>query len=311
LSESYLKIQNLNVSLGKNSQKSILKQVTFNVPEGSLFGLLGPNGSGKSTMLAALSGLVPIPSNCVEWTGPNSHEFWQGISVVFQTPSLDKRLTVRRNLLLTCRLFEMNEQLACPTVETKLREAGLLEHADKKVMELSGGLKRRADLVRALLGNPRLLLLDEPTGGLDEYSSQMFWNHLLAWKAKDPKVTVLLATHASRQAEHCSEVAIFLDGKVVEVATPAALKKRMSKDVVTLRFSSETTARIGQSKIQEQLSVSARLFGNTLHIDSEEGSKLIPRIAEALDRATVEEISLKSASMADVFLNITGKELNH
>jgi ABC-2 type transport system ATP-binding protein len=268
---------------------------------------LGPNGSGKSTTLAVICGLMMPTKGAVQWADVNAV---QGVSVVFQTPSLDKRLSVLQNLELTCRLFGISKTVAVALIQSQIEKSGLSEHANKKVMELSGGLKRRVDLVRALLSSPRLLLLDEPTTGLDEASFRKFWEYLLEIKSEN-NLTIVMATHNPREAETCHRVALFSKAKIVEIAAPEALKKRLSTDVVQLAFVEAVEAQKAQSVFARNLQVTAEINGTKLEINTENGAAIIPSLVDALDRKVLKEVSLKNASMADVFYKITGEELGH
>jgi ABC-2 type transport system ATP-binding protein len=299
-----LKLNDVSVTI---QAKTILSQINFEVLEGEIFGLLGPNGSGKSTTLAVICGLMMPTKGAVQWADVKAV---QGVSVVFQTPSLDKRLTVLQNLELTCRLFGLSKTEAVALIQSQIEKSGLSEHANKKVMELSGGLKRRVDLVRALLSSPRLLLLDEPTSGLDEASFRKFWEYLLEIKSEN-NLTIVMATHNPREAESCHRVALFSKAKIVEIAAPEALKKRLSTDVVQLAFVEAVEAQKAQSVFARNLQVTAEINGTKLEINTENGAAIIPSLVDALDRKVLKEVSLKNASMADVFYKITGEELGH
>ena len=303
-----LEIKNASVEV---KGKKILEDVSLTFVSGEIFGLLGPNGSGKSTTLSLISGLMSPNQGLVSWVSDVAR---QGLSVVFQTPSLDKRLTVDQNLKLTCRLFGIPSDLAETLVSQELEKAGLSDQRNKKVLVLSGGLKRRVDLVRALLSGPTVLLLDEPTSGLDEASFFRFWDYLMSTQRQGTSgepLSVILATHNPREAERCSRVAVFSQGKVLEVATPSALKQRLSSDVIILKMRDVFSAQETEEKLSKSHGKSVLRKGSEIHLDTNEGAKLIPRIVESLDRSHIDEISLKRASMSDVFLRITGQELSH
>jgi ABC-2 type transport system ATP-binding protein len=174
------------------------------------------------------------------------------------------------------------------------------------VSTLSGGMRRRLDLARALLPEPRLLLLDEPTVGIDEASFRAFWARIEDYRAHTG-ATLLLATHRPEEAEMCSRVALFARGKVVEVEDPAALKRKLSRDVLVV--TTEVPQAVEEGLLA--LGLKARSVGKRVFVEAEAAHALVPRVVEAFPQGTLTSVELRAASMADVFLKVTGQHLEN
>jgi len=202
---------------------------------GTLTALLGPNGSGKSTLLRLIAGLDRPTSGeiTVADAVAGSREAARAIGVVFQSPSLDPRLTVRENLRAHAVLHAVGRVDCDAAIATRLEEATLAEHADRLVRTLSGGLARRVDLVRALLPRPRVLLLDEPTVGLDPAARGAFLDLVVQASRRDG-VTVLLTTHLVDEAERADRVVLMHRGRVVVDGSPNELRSQLGRRVISV-----------------------------------------------------------------------------
>jgi ABC-2 type transport system ATP-binding protein len=286
--------------------------VNLEIRSGEVFGLVGPNGSGKSSLLSIVAGLRPRHEGRVEFVFDDESSCGVGhprtdglMGVVFQNTSLDGKLTARQNLMLCCRLDSVPSAKIPELVEAAINSAGLTEAGDKKVGELSGGMKRRLDLARALLPRPRLLLLDEPTTGIDEASFRAFWVRIDAYRA-DTGATLVLATHRPEEAQRCSRVALFAHGKILEVEDPEVLKRKLTRDVIVL--STEAPSEVVEG-LGTRLGLKARHQGKRVYVESDEAHRLVPRIVVSFPPGTLSSVELRGASMADVFLKITGNTL--
>ncbi len=313
---SRLLVQDVGLHIGKTE---VLHGISVEIRAGELFGLVGPNGSGKSSLLSILAGLRPKFDGRVEFQFADGSFCAVGalqteglLGVVFQNPSLDAKLSARENLNLTCLLHQLPRADTASRVEVALTEMGLGEAAHKKVSELSGGLRRRLDLARALLPRPSLLLLDEPTTGIDEASFRAFWERLHAYR-KETGATLLLATHRPEEADACGRVALFARGKIVDVAEPAELKRKLARDVIVLVAKDSEAATRVEKGVLEALGGHGRLSTHVTEkrvlVEADDAHALVPRIVEIFPRGTLASVELRAASMSDVFLKVTGQHL--
>lgn len=289
-------------------KREVLKGLNFHVNPGEIFGLLGPNGSGKSTTFSVLTGLLAPRSVTLKFEGqpvaPGAQALRARLGVVFQKPSLDPNLTGRENLRMACALFGVRGPAAADKVASLLAEAELSDRADEPVKQLSGGMRRRLELARAQVHTPRLLLLDEPTTGLDEISFQRTWQRLHALKARG--VSLLLSTHRPEEAAHCDRIALIDGGVVVACDSPANLQAAVSGDTITV-FGSDPAELA--STLRERFSVEPRLIDGGCRFLCEAGHTLIPRVVEAFPAGRLRAVHLKQPTLADVFLKLTGRSL--
>lgn len=287
----------------------VLDGISFEVRAGEVFGLLGPNGCGKSTTLRVLAGLL-VPDACDltldgERVAPGDRALRTRMGVVFQSPSLDPRLSARENLELSARLQRVPRAERARRVDDALDYAQLRERASDPVTNLSGGMKRRLELARALLHEPELLLMDEPTTGLDELSFQRTWRRIAELRARRG-ISVLLTTHRADEAERCDRLAVIDQGRIVAMDTPAALAERVSGDVLTLE--AKDPAAVAE-QIQRHFGLLPRIVEGKLVIERERGHELIPRLVEALPAGSIDSLSMHRPTLADVFVKLTGRSL--
>ena len=217
--------------------RQALQDISFEVFRGERFALLGPNGSGKSTLLRILSTLLRPTSGTAEVDGLDTTAHPGAVrnrlGVVFQTPGLDGKLSVSENLRFQGYLFGLSGRKLAGRVDEVLERFGLEPRRRDKVETLSGGLKRRVELAKALLHRPALLLLDEPSTGLDPAARRNFWNTLDQLHDAGG-LTIVLTTHLMDEAERCDRVALLDQGRTVAVDTPGALKKDLGETVVVI-----------------------------------------------------------------------------
>ncbi len=220
----------------KGGSHKALSGLDFRVAEGEIFGFLGPNGGGKTTLFRILATLARPEAGSIQVFGTDlasqAREVRRRLGVVFQNPSLDLHLTVRENLLHQGHLYGLRGGELARRIDAGLERFGLAERTSQRALELSGGLRRRVELAKALLHEPRLLLLDEPSTGLDPGARRDLWGTLEALRAQG--VTVLLTTHFMEEGDRCDRLALLDRGALVAEGSPAALKEEIGGDVITL-----------------------------------------------------------------------------
>lgn len=293
---------------GKQPERRALNGVSFTVQENEIFGVLGPNGGGKSTLFKILSTLFPPQQGSVQIMGrslPKQAPAIRGLlGVVFQNPSLDAKLTVLENMRHQGRLYGLSGADLERRIGQALRRYGLAERGDELAGTLSGGLKRRVELAKALLHDPKILLMDEPTNGLDPAARREFWDHLSELRAARP-MTVLVTTHLMDEAERCARL-VFLDkGAVVAQGTPAELKGGIGGDVITIE--PEDAAAL-KAKIKERFGLDAVSVDGTLRLEKSRGHSFIPELIEAFP-GLVRSVSLSKPSLEEAFIHHTGRRL--
>ncbi len=216
-------------------ERTALAGVSFEVRRGEVFGFLGPNGAGKSTLFAVLAGLLPCGAGELfldgERLAPRSRALRARMGIVFQEPSLDSKLGALENLLLGAALFRVPRREAAPRAARLLAAAGLADRAREPAGRLSGGMRRRLELARALVHRPDVLLLDEPTAGLDAGSFRRTWEAIEQLR-RDEGLTAVLTTHRPDEAERCDRLAVLSHGRIIAVETPESLRSRVAGDVV-------------------------------------------------------------------------------
>ncbi len=302
-----------NSLVKKYADFSAVKGVNFVVSRGECFGLLGPNGAGKTSIVQMIYGFSPVTSGQLMVFEQNIMEkariIKTKIGVVAQEDNLDPELTVLDNLLVYAGYFRMKKNLA------KTRAVEILDFMDLKtkstaiVEQLSGGMKRRLTIGRALLNQPELLILDEPTTGLDPYARQLVWQRLR--KLKEAGTTILLTTHYLEEARQLCDRLIFLHrGEILEEGTPESLiESHVGKDALELGIESgkaEDLLGDNQELVKAQLTLD-----NNLILFSNHGQKLADLLTE---KASSKGISLnyhrlRSTNLEDVYLKLTGATL--
>ena len=198
--------------------------------DNEMIALLGPNGSGKSTLLNTIAQTIIPGSGTV--IAPTSRK---SLSVVFQTPALDLLLTVRENLMVAGALHDLSKSESISRIDSLAQELGLEDRLNDQIRHLSGGLARRADLARALIPHPSVLLLDEPTTGLDIDARRIFWDTLDRTRSQ-LNMTILMATHITDEAEHADRVVMIRDGQAVKDDTPANLKSTLGDRIIRIKL---------------------------------------------------------------------------
>ena len=284
-----------------------LDGLSLSVPAGAIFGLLGPNGCGKSTLLSMLIGRRTPEAGDIRLLGePLAARLRERIGIVFQEPSLDPTMTVRETMHLQGRMFGIARAATTERAARLLERMGLSDRAASMTETLSGGMKRRLELARALLTDPALVLLDEPTLALDLESRQNLWQHLL--EANAAGATLLLATNDVYEAErYCHTVALMDQGRVVAQGTPGELKRGLRRDAVRVDWKTDPAAEV--SLVQTWPGVGdVRLAGRTTHVTVDAASPFLARLfADAGDR--VHSVTIEESTLEDVYFQLVGKAI--
>jgi ABC-2 type transport system ATP-binding protein len=294
-------------------ERLALDELSLSVDAGSVVGLLGPNGSGKSTALAVVAGLLPLQVGQIRLDGQPLHELGAQararVGVVFQQPSLDAKLTARQNLRLYAKMHGLGAAHARGAIERQLAAAELDGRADEAVKTFSGGMRRRLDIARALLGDPELLLLDEPTAGLDEVSFRQLWRRLDQLR-QSRRVAILLSTHRPDEAERCDRLAVLASGRVQVIDTPEALRQRVASDAVAITPADPAEAQTLLAELREHFDLPGMLSGSEIVLEHPAGHELIPRLVERYPQGKLSSVALRRPTVGDVFLKLTGSTLD-
>lgn len=284
--------------------REVLRGISFSVNAGELFGLLGPNGSGKTTLFRLLSTQLPVGAGVISHFGGIPADLLSlraRLGVGFQSPSLDGGLTAWENLRHHGMLYGMRRAEIRAAGNSLLERFGLGERAHEPTDRLSGGMRRKVELAKALLTRPALLILDEPTTGLDPLARAEFVS-LLQSLRREGGVTILLTTHLLDEAAECDRLAILDDGVLVAVDAPGALLSRMEGDVVTLKSDApESVARELQSMIPGRL----RIVADEIRFEHPRGHEIIPLLAERFS-GRIRSIALQKPTLEDLFIALTG-----
>ena len=287
-----------------------VRGLDLEVRTGECFGLLGPNGAGKTTTIEILEGLLPPTSGVVEVLGrvwaKDEREIRQKIGVTLQETKFSDKLTVRETVRLFGSFYDRRRE-----ADDVLREVELQEKASSWVVHLSGGQRQRLAVACALVGDPELLFLDEPTTGLDPQSRRQLWEILRALARRGR--TILLSTHYMDEAERlCDRVAIVDQGKVIALGSPAELIRSLGGDHV-VEFSLDGGAAsdgAGLEPFQSLPSVrGARTEGPAIQLTVGEPHVAIPALLERLGGRSLSSLSTRHASLEDVFVSLTGRHL--
>ena len=301
--ETAVEVQGLSYGYAK---RHVLDKISFSVNAGEIFGVVGPNGSGKTTLFRILSTLILARQGRVLIHGFDlqqaGSDVRRKIGGVFQNPALDLQLSVFENLLYQGRLYGLFGQTLKDRAEILLKRLGLLDRKSDKAKILSGGLKRRLELAKGLMHQPAVLLLDEPSTGLDPGARKDLWTYLHKLRL-EAGVTILVTTHLMEEAEHCDRIAIFERGRLVALDTPQKLKESAGSERIELTLPGE------KEKIAEQMrqrfGVTVHILENGLQIEHAAASAFLPQLLAAFP-GEFETVTLRKPTLEDVFMLKTG-----
>jgi ABC-2 type transport system ATP-binding protein len=285
-----------------------LSGVTFEVKKGEIFGLLGPNGGGKSTLFRILSTMmVPTGGRALIAGRDVAREpgkVRRQVGVVFQTQSLDKALTVEENLRAQGHLHGLSGAPLRERMEAAMERLGLFERRKDLVDTLSGGLRRRVEIAKALLHRPQVLLMDEASTGLDPAARRELSRHVETLREKDG-VTILLTSHILAEAERCDRLVLLHEGKIVAHGSPSQLCARIGGDVVVLQSAAPESLAAG---IHERFHLAPVVRDGQVRVEIANGHRFIAEVVEAFPGA-VDSVSLHKPSLEDVFVHETGASI--
>ncbi|OFW15616.1 MAG: ABC transporter ATP-binding protein [Acidobacteria bacterium RIFCSPLOWO2_02_FULL_59_13] len=288
--------------------KQALQEVSFSVGEGEIFGLLGPNGGGKTTLFRILSTLLAPTTGRAAIFGcdvvRDARQVRERIGVVFQSQNLDVKLTAAENLRHQGHLYGLHGRLLRARIESALTRLGLTERQNERVEKLSGGLRRRVELAKGLLHHPGLLLLDEPSTGLDPGARRSLWDYLTVMRAEEG-VTVLLTTHLLEEADKCDRLAILDAGQTVASGTPDSLRKEIGAEVILMEAREPETLR---QQLRQRFSIEASILDGRVRFEHPSGHQFIPQLVEAFP-GEIQSVMVAKPTLEDVFIRRTGHRL--
>jgi ABC-2 type transport system ATP-binding protein len=301
-SAAVISVQNV---VHRYERRTALDGLSFDVRPAELFGLLGPNGSGKTTLFRILSTLM-VPSGgravilghdvAIDPVGLR-----RKIGVVFQAQSIDIKLTAAENLLHQGHLYGLHGAVLKARIAEMLGRVGLADRAKEKAETFSGGMQRRLELAKGLLHRPSVLLLDEPTTGLDPGARRDLWQYLRILRDEE-HVTVLVTTHLMEEAERCDRLAILNEGRLVALGTPIELKQEIGGDVIMVDTSdAESLAQ----RIRERFFGDTQVLDGQVRLERKNGHRFITELVEA-HPGEISAISVSKPSLEDVFIRRTG-----
>ena len=297
-----IKAENLTHTYGT---RCALDNVSFTVSQGEVFCLLGPNGSGKTTLFKVLSTLMPPTSGSVDMLGFDLHTETKAIrkllGVVFQHPGLDVKLTVTENLRHHAHLYGLKGPSLKLKISELLERFEISDRSHDIVEELSGGLQRRVEIAKAMLHSPKILLLDEPSSGLD-VSVRRQLSEYLSLLAETEDILILLTTHLMEEAEACNRLGILDAGKLVAIGTPEELKSKIGGDVVLVETANGEKLR---RAIAEKFEVPAVLTDKYVRIECERGHEFVRDVVAAFPNE-IQTVRFGKPTLEDVFIKLTG-----
>ncbi len=288
--------------------------LNIGIKKGEVFGFLGPNGAGKTTSIKMMVGLLRPTSGKVLINGTDVKEIEKGtIGICPQELMLWEYLTCKESLNLMADMYEVPKKIRDPRVEKLLSDLFLVEKADTIVSKLSGGMKRRLNLALAVIHEPEVVVLDEPSEGLDPQSRRVLWNYIRAMRDEEGK-TVILTTHIMDEADQLSDrIAIIDHGKLIRLDTPENLKKEIGEgDVVDLKISDTSrnqeliTELANDEDVISVVEVNGRINIRALNAVSK-----LPMMMQTVERLDVQvaDISVRQNTLEDVFIDLTGTGL--
>lgn len=299
---SIIRIEDLRHNYG---ERRALNGVSFDVHPGEIFGLLGPNGSGKTTLFRILSTLMLPTGGRALLAGFDAarqpEQVRRRIGVVFQAQSVDIKLTAAENLWHQGHLYGLRGKHLQERIAEMLQRVGLAGRSHEKVEAFSGGMQRRVELAKGLMHRPQILLLDEPTTGLDPGARRDLWQYLHELRLQE-RVSVIITTHLMEEAERCDRLAILNLGEVVALGTPAELRSEIGGDVILLETEqAESLA----ARIEQKFKLSAAVIDGKVRMERKEGHRFITDLVESFP-GEIQSVSVSKPTLEDVFIGRTG-----
>ncbi|MGI0100485.1 MAG: ATP-binding cassette domain-containing protein [Candidatus Micrarchaeaceae archaeon] len=291
-----------------------VNDISFKVKSGEIFGLLGPNGAGKTTAISILSTIISNTSGSALILGKSvvkqKDDVRKLIGIVFQDPSLDDELTGRENLDLHSRLYGVKGQEKKDAIKKALKLVDIDDNvADRPVKTYSGGMKRRLEIARGFIHNPKVLFLDEPTTGLDPQTRRKIWDYISHINETE-KITIILTTHYMDEADElCDRIAIMDHGKIIKLDTSEKLKDSLGGDII--RIGSDKPKELVRLLKKAKISSSVKEVGENVEVTTKNGGEAIPKIIKLAQKSkiSIDYTTLKRPTLEDVFISLTGREI--
>ncbi len=302
-------------SIGKKYGKELLAvdSVKLEIEKGTIFGLLGPNGAGKTTLISMLVTMRKPTSGTAKVNGfdilKQPDNVRKSIGIVFQDPSLDEELTAFENLEMHAALYGVPTSKRKKIITEMITLVGLEKNIKSIVKTFSGGMKRRLEIARGLVHEPKILFLDEPTIGLDPQTRANIWEHIKQLN-KTHKITIILTTHYMDEADSvCGKIAIIDSGKIIAQGTPHSLKDSIGGDVISIKCDYQKGC---VEKLEKTSWVkSTKTHDGYIDVRVEKGEEKIPELLRIMEKqgTKIESVNLRKPSLDDVFLHYTGKTI--
>ena len=285
-----------------------VKDVSFTVSEGEVFGFLGPNGAGKTTTINMLCTLVRPTSGSATLNGydviTDKNAVRRSIGLVFQETTLDDHLTAEQNIMFHALAYGVSKKSRIQKTEELLVLLGLWDRRKDKITTYSGGMKRRLEIARGLVHLPKILFLDEPTLGLDPQTRNNIWEYIL--KLRDEQgLTIFLTTHYMDEAEHSDRIAVIDDGRIVATDSPQSLKSQIQGDLVVIKSAQLEPI---SAKLRDAFSLTPKIMDEAVTVQVPDGETFIPRFLRAYE-GDIQSIGLSLPTLEDVFLYLTGRHI--
>ncbi|MCE9524833.1 MAG: ABC transporter ATP-binding protein [Planctomycetales bacterium] len=297
-----VRLENISHSYGR---RQALADLSMSILAGEIFVFLGPNGGGKTTLFRVLSTLIPQQAGTTQILGldlrRDTTEIRRRIGVVFQAPSLDRKLTVAENIQQQAALYGLFGAELRRRRDELLDQFLLRDRASERVEKLSGGLRRRVELAKGMIHRPELLLLDEPSTGLDPGARADLWDYLRRTR-QEGGVTIVLTTHLLEEADKADRIAILNEGKLVALDTPEALRSSVGGDLIVIESPAAEELATG---LRNRLSLPAQVVEGTVRLETPGGHQWIAKIVEEFP-GRVGAIRLGKPTLEDVFIARTG-----
>lgn len=284
--------------------RQALTDLNIQVASGEVVSVLGPNGSGKTTLFRLLCTLMPVQSGTIRIAGVdasvNPLSVRAQIGIVFQSPSLDKKLTVDENIACQAALYGISGKALNIRRDEMLERLRLTDRRHDLCEKLSGGLKRRVELAKGMLHRPKLLLLDEPSTGLDPAARLDLWSAVR--EMADDGMAIMMTTHLIEEADKSDRVIIMAAGRKIADAPPGQLRSEMGESIISIESSVPVEL---AAEIERQFNLKAQVSANQVHLVSPHLSELMPQLIELLGEKA-DSISVGKPSLEDVFVQKTG-----
>ena len=289
--------------------RQALQSVSFDVAPGESFGLLGPNGGGKTTFFRIAATLLTPTNGTVRVFGhdvaTNPDAVRRCIGMTFQSPALDDRLRVVENLHYHGHLYGLHGKSLNQRIDEALSLVNLTDRASDLVSTLSGGLQRRVELAKTLLTKPLLLLLDEPSNGLDPGARREVWEHLRHLRQTE-STTIIVATHLMDEAAQCDRVGILHEGRLVASGTPETLVSEIGGDMILV--TGKDLSSLAQ-KVTQRFDQHVEIIDGALRVERAQAHEFVPELVEAFP-GEIDTITFGKPTLEDVFIHYTGEQLH-